>query len=80
MIEQFVAYKILLSTIKKEYDDVVDCLLKHHYTVLENQDNRKHIFSEPSTFRNYQQRIDQLEERLFVYSANKLGICCRFPY
>uniref|UniRef100_A0A2C9K8R8 Translin-associated factor X-interacting protein 1 N-terminal domain-containing protein n=1 Tax=Biomphalaria glabrata TaxID=6526 RepID=A0A2C9K8R8_BIOGL len=66
VIEHVVAYRPILTAIKKEYEDTIEIIK----TGQKNADflhlKLKSMASEPSTLRNYKKRADELEERIVL--------------
>lgn len=63
VIDYVSAYKPLLSQIKKEYEDTIEAIKQEHQEASFLQGKVTAIASEPSTLRNYNKRVDELEER-----------------
>lgn len=63
IIEHVTAYKYLLTTIKKEYEDIIEAIRTAQQKSVFLQGKLKAMASEPSTIRNYKKRCDELEER-----------------
>ncbi|KAK3092772.1 hypothetical protein FSP39_007068 [Pinctada imbricata] len=66
IIEHVSAYKPLLTSIKKEYEDTIEAIQKGQREAAYLHGKLKAMASEPSTIRNYRKRADELEERLSV--------------
>ncbi|XP_046338249.1 clathrin heavy chain linker domain-containing protein 1-like [Haliotis rufescens] len=66
VIEHVVAYKPLLTDIKKEYEDTIGAIRKGQREAVFLQEKLKAMASEPSTIRNYKKRADELEERISI--------------
>ncbi|KAL8601613.1 hypothetical protein ACOMHN_003879 [Nucella lapillus] len=66
VIEHVTAYKTLLTTIKKEYEDTIETIRTGQREAVFLQGKVKAMASEPSTIRNYKKRSDELEERISI--------------
>ncbi|KAH9495526.1 hypothetical protein Btru_013499 [Bulinus truncatus] len=64
VIEHVVAYKPILTAIKKEYEDTIDLIKAGQKESDFLQLKLKSMASEPSTLRNYRKRADELENRI----------------
>lgn len=63
VIEHVTAYRPLLTTIKKEYEDTIEAIKKAQREATFLHGKLKAMASEPSTIRNYKKRADELGER-----------------
>ncbi|KAL5008618.1 hypothetical protein ScPMuIL_014199 [Solemya velum] len=66
IIEYVVALRMLLTMIKKEYEDTIEAIKKGRREAAFLHGKLKAMASEPSTVRNFRKRSDELEDKLIV--------------